>query len=402
MKLISTQTEKYFNFSNYLITASILSLCSRFELLSFIRVGDLLLGLGVIIFIVQVIRGKRIENSKLSFLVLLLLFSFVISVILGGPIALILKILFFKNFVHDFIAISISLIVAYFYVTEPDNDFSESIKLLAFYFIIIICSVLFIKLIGKSDEFTYFEGTSLRFCFMSKNPNQFALLMLPAPFVYFYHIKKNRSIYIKIFYSLCLILSVYVGSTTKSDALIIAWGVAFLFFLAQFFYYADIKRRTFLLISITIVGTLAFVINLISLEKITYYIESISISSLQGSDRINLWMNAIKATVYSPIWGLGPGSYSGVVKPFQQREAHNIILDILMYGGLLNLTVFILLLSEVIKNLIKKHVYIMLYMVVAIIVFSFFHFILRQPYFLVIIFMGYKIANIEGNVKQTQ
>lgn len=51
--------------------------------------------------------------------------------------------------------------------------------------------------------------------------------------------------------------------------------------------------------------------------------------------RFNLVINALKAWLTSPIIGLGAGAYSGIDVPFQEHEAHNLVVQLLVNSGLI-------------------------------------------------------------------
>ncbi|MDF2446264.1 MAG: hypothetical protein K0S46_1500 [Moraxellaceae bacterium] len=55
------------------------------------------------------------------------------------------------------------------------------------------------------------------------------------------------------------------------------------------------------------------------------------------NQRITLWGNSIKAWRHSPVVGLGPGAYSGVTRPLQNTESHNLYLQILVNTGVVGL-----------------------------------------------------------------
>lgn len=50
--------------------------------------------------------------------------------------------------------------------------------------------------------------------------------------------------------------------------------------------------------------------------------------------RMLLWRHSLEAWWHSPLVGLGPGAYSGVERPFQNVESHNLFVQILVNSGL--------------------------------------------------------------------
>lgn len=53
--------------------------------------------------------------------------------------------------------------------------------------------------------------------------------------------------------------------------------------------------------------------------------------------RISIWRHSVDAWKVSPIYGLGPGAYSGLDRPFQNFESHNLPLQLLTNTGLIGL-----------------------------------------------------------------
>lgn len=53
--------------------------------------------------------------------------------------------------------------------------------------------------------------------------------------------------------------------------------------------------------------------------------------------RINIWLNSVEAWKASPVFGLGPGAYSGFERPFQNTESHNLPLQLLTNAGVIGL-----------------------------------------------------------------
>lgn len=53
--------------------------------------------------------------------------------------------------------------------------------------------------------------------------------------------------------------------------------------------------------------------------------------------RISIWQHSMEAWKASPVFGLGPGAYSGMERPFQNTESHNLPLQLLTNAGLIGL-----------------------------------------------------------------
>lgn len=114
--------------------------------------------------------------------------------------------------------------------------------------------------------------------------------------------------------------------------------------------------------------------------------------SNQGDDRITLWKHSIEAWLYSPIFGHGPGHYSGVFRPFEGSEAHNLFFDWLAAYGLFGIVLLIALLGVIAYQLLKSKNLYGLALLFGIVLFSLFHFFARYPIFWLCIYYCYLLS----------
>src|SRR5690606_9856644 len=109
------------------------------------------------------------------------------------------------------------------------------------------------------------------------------------------------------------------------------------------------------------------------------YLQVTNLEGDQSSIRFLLWNHALEGIIHSPIVGFGPGSFSGLTGPFQGAESHNTFIDLLSNVGLIGLLIFVVLLYKIMVRLYElKEIFLILTMV-AVIVFSIFHNVLRHP-----------------------
>ena len=105
----------------------------------------------------------------------------------------------------------------------------------------------------------------------------------------------------------------------------------------------------------------------------------------QGAIRVGLWENGVTAFSTSPLVGLGPGTFSGIDVPFSNTESHNTIIDWgLQVGALGVILLTILILLAVVRAYRNGRVDVAA-CIIALVVFSQFHYILRQPLIWIIV-----------------
>lgn len=105
----------------------------------------------------------------------------------------------------------------------------------------------------------------------------------------------------------------------------------------------------------------------------------------QGETRFNLWREAVEKGLESALVGYGPGphltSKSFKRPPPDKFEAHNTFLDIFTQGGLLGVLAFIWLLGATFAVTIRAGLIPLVALACGLLIFSLFHFVVRQPIF---------------------
>lgn len=261
---------------------------------------------------------------------------------------------------------------------------------------------------------------------LSINPNQFALLVLPFPFIVLHLILRHQcSLPILFVLIFVFLLALTLGALSRSDALALAWmGGSLLSSMvlmrmskASF----NFNASTGILSSVGISAILISVMFLISAWNVMdgllidsvinflkadldpiYLPQSPSIPQIpsdpevvQVGSRVMLWLNAIEVIRHSPLIGMGPGAHSGFAQPFGGVEAHNTFLDWGTQAGLLGLAAligYVVWLSYQVARSGKHELAAMLF---ALYFFSMFHHILRQPIFwiLPLLALGLAVSN---------
>ena len=211
----------------------------------------------------------------------------------------------------------------------------------------------------------------LRLSGFSSNPNQLSLHCLVVAFFSLQLYKRNGFVLTFV----CFGLAVVVGIMSKSDAFLFALIalVTISLFMGILF------NKSVVLGLVLIVPSLAFLA--VFFNPIVNELQTIASAKDQDSVRFELWANGISAGLNKPLIGLGPGawSWSNVDGPEDMEEAHNSAIDYFTNAGLIGLTVLIIgMVGIVFKTLISKQS-VLLGGVVALILFSMFHNVLRQP-----------------------
>jgi O-antigen ligase len=101
----------------------------------------------------------------------------------------------------------------------------------------------------------------------------------------------------------------------------------------------------------------------------------------QGEKRFTLWLNGLQAIRESPLFGFGPGSFSGKAAPFQSNEAHNSFIDWGMSTGAVGLTIYLGLLAWTARCALRSGEVIPVAMLISVVMVSVFGYVLRQPDF---------------------
>jgi O-antigen ligase len=227
------------------------------------------------------------------------------------------------------------------------------------------------------------------------------------PFIGFNLLKQGNTFSkkIKILYGFLSLFSIFAGIMIQSDALKFAWAISFcLIFILSWSKIAYTGRignwkSVFIYVLIPIVTISIFLLIVQPFYiALTDKIDVLYGDGGEGSVRIDLWRNAAEAIRSSFLLGLGPGAFSGIKGPFLGTEAHNTILDWGMSSGVIGMFIFIALLLWVGWKAIIRGNILLITAMVAIIVFSLFHYVLRNPIFW---FYLVVIATMDANLEKS-
>lgn len=228
----------------------------------------------------------------------------------------------------------------------------------------------------------------IRFTALSENPNQLALLLVGVPFLALQVLSDTGATSRRRLYAASILVIGVAGVASLSDALILAWlvggGLALLILSVRLVFGRSARGFAILVLGI-ILPILAFsiIIPLIGVIWDAAIDAAYGVYSErgQGQIRFTIWKHGADALFLSPVVGLGPGPHSGFLGPNEGIEAHNTFVDWGASSGLVGLLAYCGLVSFVFIGLLRVRRYYLAAGVVAIVVFSLFHFVIRQPLF---------------------
>ena len=236
----------------------------------------------------------------------------------------------------------------------------------------------------------FWYGGGLRFRGWAENPNQMALAMIAMPFLGWWLMRRTSGLFGKAACALGIAACVMAAIATKSDSLRVGWVAGFGVIGGLLFYRVMARGRSrWLHVSHVIIPALVVVVGIFYgdalVEHLTHVAEGVYSERDQGEKRFTLWFHGIEVIAASPLFGFGPGSYSGYGGPFESKEAHNTFIDWGMSTGLLGVLLYFALLGWCLWRALRSGELMLVGMAISVIVFSLFGYVLRQPDFWMIV-----------------
>lgn len=223
-----------------------------------------------------------------------------------------------------------------------------------------------------------------RFRGAAENVNQLALALLLVPFLGVRLSLMQTRPAAGVLVRLCTAAALVVGIAGRSDALLLGWmlgfGVAAVWTIVRrvrALERADVRRRMALpaAVLVAVGGAAALAPAIQARARAVYEYDR------QGDTRIRLWKHGAQAWVVSPLVGLGPGPHSGMEAPFGDMEAHNTLIDWGSGAGIAGVAVLVAVLGWVARRVWAGRTPVVMGAFVALVTFSMFHYVPRQPVF---------------------
>ena len=251
----------------------------------------------------------------------------------------------------------------------------------------------------------YKPDTNPRFAALATRPGQLDFIFVALPFLALYFFFRKDGLLTKITLVLLALATVFMGLDHSSDAFLLslATGVLIVLFMIWLKSVSKLLGRnkpaglTVIIFSFVI----ACGISLLLVSGVMSWAEQLyNAEEGQGSVRIALWLNGLKAASASPFVGLGPGVYSGISAPFLGAEAHNTFIDVAASGGILGGALFLGLIVCLAWRCWKTGFVWLNAAFMSVLAYSFFHYTLRQPLFLISLIMVSNLAVMAYQLKQ--
>jgi len=272
-------------------------------------------------------------------------------------------------------------------VDEDAYSYHRHLARLTFVFHVLAAGVLFgVGLIAEQLGPIDLWYGRIRFRGWAENPNQMALAMAAMPFLGWWLLQRSRTLVGRTACLLGIALCIVVGLATLSDGLRVAWAASVLAIGILSFYRVTMRGRSrWLVISHLIIPALIVIIGLFYGGAVVDHLSGLAEATYeqgdQGEKRFTLWLHGIEAIRESPLFGFGPGPFSGYGGPFEGSEAHNTFIDWGMSTGLAGVLLYVAILWWTLWHALRSRELTLVGMLVAVIVFSIFGYVLRQPDF---------------------
>lgn len=353
-----------------------------------VGLGELLLVVALILIVFKTSITKNIPRTS-ALVALSLFWLFSVPLLILGYFTSNIYGIETDQMAHNLLAI---LLVAFFCIGASLHFVSgiKTERAIRFLFILFLLIQLCVFVVAKT-RYSMFgielfsSSDHYRFKGLASNPNQLALYFCIMPFI-FIHSLRHRNYRQKMLFVLIVLLTLYLGYQIRSDALMLAWLAGALAYIV-FVFLAKIFKSLFwqlcflggaifvILVSpVLLIDGQTFFSSMTSEAEAVYYAEG-----NQGSVRLKLWNNGFKALQTSPVFGFGPGNFSGLETPLDNTESHNTIIDWGLQMGLAGVLLLSILVLRPFVNLWKTMRVDLIAGIVALIVFAEFHYVLRHP-----------------------
>ncbi|WP_343246856.1 O-antigen ligase family protein [Diplocloster hominis] len=201
-------------------------------------------------------------------------------------------------------------------------------------------------------------GWSDHIYFLGQTYNYYLLILLAYFLSFIMAHLYHKKLYIKMA-NVLLVLYIFYGIFMFDDRDMTSVVVLMLILV---FYYLDrihvlnklrINSYVVMGISIVIYFTVTVTNSLLNSSIVSFIVENILHKSITFSGRTYIWTITMSNILKSPVWGYGVGAMVTRYTNSVLISEHNQILHILVEGGIISLSVFLLLIVTYCHNLIK-------------------------------------------------
>ncbi|SMC26493.1 hypothetical protein SAMN02746041_02650 [Desulfacinum hydrothermale DSM 13146] len=283
------------------------------------------LGLSEILFCVVIsvmlVRNFRVlvrfERSLSGYIKVYLLFTFLLVLPVVTSIVYFLS-EYSEMSSPEYIASWIAGVLLAFLLAAEIRENSIDMRLVSSVFFVVFVAG---NIISMVTGYGYY---GVRYKGFANNPNQLVFYLLSVSLLLALY-------YRKLFFAGFPVLF-YIGLISGSDdyKLSVAISIVIYFYLVVFYW-----KKASLGVNVLLFSFMACVFGLGFGPQFAEVLMRIWHQADEGGARIGLMVNALQASAYSPLFGWGAGSFSGLTGPFEGWEGHNNLLDLSMQFGFL-------------------------------------------------------------------
>ncbi|TIP71730.1 MAG: polymerase [Mesorhizobium sp.] len=376
---------------------------------------ELLLSLWIMLSIGRVVAGGRLEATPALFRLATFWLIMALAQGIGALVGLLTTtVLDLSGPIHDTMAYMLLASVTCLAAAEPDAG--RQMRRTAWWAIGIVDGCFLFQLalgwgwIHQSGVNPWFWD---RFTGWSENPNQLALYCALFGPLALHLATTTSNPWGRLFGFSSLVLTVYVGRLTRSDAYLLTSVLTCLIFLGLRIRTwlttgdkASVSRQVAVLL---MVGFLPLSMSMTpyvlrDLSSVENFAKSLSKGrggeeTVQTAElRVKLWGNAVYKGVTSASLGLGPGPHVDRPSVYYRQflpepfEAHNTILDLYTQGGLIALLALFWIVGSAAMSAWRAKLDALFALVVSIMIYGFPHLIIRHP----IVWFGLTLCLVAG------
>ena len=186
---------------------------------------------------------------------------------------------------------------------------------------------------------------------ISSNYNQFGGIFMPAILAAILYGTYSRNRLFTITLILLCFVSVLIPGSVTSCVTIFVLGVSYIFFQG----YRKLKLANYAILFSTVIFFLIYVIPVLGID-INNVISTITDKldkDMTFNGRAFIWLNSLVMIAENPIWGYGLYDRDWGAMNLSGANAHNIILNLLLQGGVVLISVFLLMIIKVGINMVR-------------------------------------------------